>query len=69
MLPTAEDRLMGLWLKAAATRDPAEAESLLWEFRNAVHEYLDQRRAEAKKLLTEVELTPMDSKPLKPALH
>jgi hypothetical protein len=45
----AEDRLMGLWLKIAASGNSVEAEPLLWEFRTALHEHLDQCRAEAKK--------------------
>jgi hypothetical protein len=49
MLSTAEDRLKGLWLKAAATSDPVEVEPLLYQFRDALHEHLDQLRAEAKK--------------------
>jgi hypothetical protein len=33
-------------LNIAATGDPAEVEPLLWEFRDALHEHLDQLRAE-----------------------
>jgi hypothetical protein len=44
-----EDRLKALWLKAVATTDPAEVESLLTEFRDALHEHIEQIRAGAKK--------------------
>lgn len=50
MLATSEERLKGLWLKAAAATDPAEIETLLLEFRDALHERLEQGRAEAKNL-------------------
>ena len=50
MLSTAEERLEGLWLKVVATRDPSEKDTLLFEFRDAVHELLDQVKAETKKL-------------------
>jgi hypothetical protein len=43
-----------LWLKAVAATDPAEIDNLLLEFRDAVHEHIEQRRAEAKKLETMV---------------
>jgi hypothetical protein len=49
-----EERIIDLWLQIASTSDPVEAESLLWEFRNALHEHLDRRRAEAEKRLIEV---------------
>jgi hypothetical protein len=49
-----EERIMNLWLQAASTSDPAKAEPILWEFRNALHEHLDQRRAETEKSLIEV---------------
>jgi hypothetical protein len=42
-----EDRLMALWLKLAATSNPVELERLLWEFRAALHEHIDQRRTAA----------------------
>jgi hypothetical protein len=45
MLSASEERLNSLWLKAMAVHDPAERESLLWEFRDALHEYIDQRGA------------------------
>jgi hypothetical protein len=41
-----------LWLKAAAAGDPAEVESLLWEFRNALHEHIEKLRAEGQNLRT-----------------
>jgi hypothetical protein len=46
MLSTAEERLNSLWLKAMAAHDPAEVETLLWEFRDALHDSIDQCRAE-----------------------
>jgi hypothetical protein len=39
---------------AIAASDPAEIETLLLEFRDALHEHLEQARAEAKKLPTAV---------------
>jgi hypothetical protein len=45
-----EERLRILWLKAVAATDPAEIDNLLFEFRDALHEHIEQRRAEAKKL-------------------
>jgi hypothetical protein len=50
MLSTGEERLEGLWLKAITARDPSEKDILLFEFRDAVHDFLDQLKAEAKKL-------------------
>jgi hypothetical protein len=44
-----EERLRTLWLKAVATTDPAEIDTLLSEFRDALHEHIEQRRAEVKK--------------------
>jgi hypothetical protein len=44
-----EKRLGILWLKAVAATDPAEIDNLLLEFRDALHEHIEQRRAEAKK--------------------
>jgi hypothetical protein len=41
---------MILWLKAIAASDPSEKDTLLFEFRDALHEHIDQRRAEARKL-------------------
>jgi hypothetical protein len=46
MLSASEERLNSLWLKAMAVHDPAERESLLWEFRDALHEHIDQRGKE-----------------------
>jgi hypothetical protein len=46
------ERLRSLWLKALAATDPAEVETLLLEFRDALHEHLDQLKAGAKKLPT-----------------
>jgi hypothetical protein len=45
-----EERIRILWLKAAAATDPAEIDNLLFKFRDALHEHIDYRRAEAKKL-------------------
>jgi hypothetical protein len=47
MLST-EQRLEGLWLKVTTARDPSEKDILLFEFRDAVHELLDQVKAETK---------------------
>jgi hypothetical protein len=46
------ERLRVLWLKAVAATDPAEIDNLLSEFRDALHEHIEQRRAEAKRLET-----------------
>ena len=54
MLSASEERLKSLWLKALAELDPTEKEALLFEFRDAVHEHIDQCRAEAKKRLAKV---------------
>ena len=50
MLSPSEEQLRILWLKAVAATDPAEIDNALLEFRDAVHEHIEQRRAEAKKL-------------------
>jgi hypothetical protein len=47
-----EERLRILWLKAVAATDPAEIDDLLSEFRDALHEHIEQRRAGDKKLRT-----------------
>ena len=44
-----EERLSRLWLKAMAATDSAEIESLLMEFRDALHEHIQQMKAEAKQ--------------------
>ena len=49
MLSPSEERLRSLWLKAVAASDPAEIETLLYKFRDALHEYIDQLRAGPKK--------------------
>jgi hypothetical protein len=49
MRSPSEERLRRLWLKATAATDSAEVESLLMEFRDALHEHIEQIRAEAKK--------------------
>jgi hypothetical protein len=50
MPSSAQERLNGLWLKAAVASDPAEREPLLFQFRDALHEDLEQLRAEAKNI-------------------
>ena len=50
MLSPSEERLRILWLKAVAATDPAGIDKLLLEFRDALHEHIEQRRAEAKEL-------------------
>jgi hypothetical protein len=52
MTSPSEERLKRLWLKAMAATDSAEVDSLLLEFRDALHEHIKQIRAEAKKVLT-----------------
>jgi hypothetical protein len=52
VLPPSEEQLKLLWLRAVAATDPAEIDDLLLEFRDALHEHIEQRRAEAKKLET-----------------
>jgi hypothetical protein len=44
MLLASEQRLTELWLKAAT--NPSEREPLLFQFRDALHEDLEQLRAE-----------------------
>jgi hypothetical protein len=50
MFSPAEERLKSLWVKANAATDPSEREPLLFQFRDTLHEDLQQLRAEAKKL-------------------
>jgi hypothetical protein len=52
VLPPFEERLRILWLKAVAATDPAEIDNRLVAFRDALHEHIEQRRAEVKKLET-----------------
>ena len=52
MLSASEKRLKELWLKAVAASDPAEVEALLSEFRDALHEHIENLRAQAQKLRT-----------------
>jgi hypothetical protein len=52
VLSLSEERLRILWLKAAAATDSAEIDKVLFEFRDALHEHIEQRRAQAKKLDT-----------------
>jgi hypothetical protein len=56
MLSSAQERLKGLWLKAAVASDPAEREPLLFQFRDALHEDLEQLRAAAKKVPQRIRL-------------
>jgi hypothetical protein len=44
---TAEERLKGLWLKASAAVNPAEQDRILFQFRDALHEYLEQLRTKS----------------------
>jgi hypothetical protein len=46
-----EGRLKELWSKASAASDPAEVESLLMEFIDALHERMDLMKKEAKEVL------------------
>jgi hypothetical protein len=46
MFSPAEERLKGLWVKAEAATDPSERVPLLFQFRDALHEDLEQLRAE-----------------------
>jgi hypothetical protein len=50
MLSFSEEQLLILWLKAVAATDPAEIDNILSEFRDALHEHIEQRRARDKKL-------------------
>jgi len=50
VISPSEERLKRLWLKAMAKTDSAEVESLLMEFRDALHDHIEQIRA--KKVLT-----------------
>ena len=49
MISPSEERLQRLWVKAMAATDPSEIESLLMEFRDALHEHIQQMKAEAKQ--------------------
>jgi hypothetical protein len=48
MHPHSDDWLRELWSKAIAASDPAEVESILTEFRNAVPERLEQTKKEGR---------------------
>ena len=48
MMASAQERLKGLWLKVAGASDTAERESLLFQFRDTLHEHLEQLREETK---------------------
>jgi hypothetical protein len=49
VLAPSEARLKVLWLKVAAASDPSKRDTLLFEFRDAVHDLLDQQKAEKAK--------------------
>jgi hypothetical protein len=44
VISPSEERLNHFWLKAMAATDSAEVESLLMEFRDALHEHIEQIR-------------------------
>jgi hypothetical protein len=50
VISPSDERLERLWSKAMAATDSAEVESLLMEFRDALHEHIERIRAE--KVLT-----------------
>ena len=52
MLSASEKRLEELWLRVAAASDPAEIEPLISEFRDALHEHIDELRAVTQKIRT-----------------
>ena len=52
MLSASEKRLKELRLNAVARSDPAEVDPLLSEFRDALHEHIENLRAQAQKLRT-----------------
>ena len=53
MISPSEARLKELWLKACAASDPTEVESLIGEFRDALHQRIDQMKEQAEKRLPE----------------
>ena len=67
MISPSEERLQRLWVKAMAATDPSEIESLLMEFRDALHEHIQQMKAEAKQEGLDRKLSAgSQSKPLEP---
>jgi hypothetical protein len=48
MIASAYEQLKGLWIKATVASDTAERESLLFQFRDFLHENLEQLREETK---------------------
>ena len=67
VISPSEERLKGLWLKAMAATDSAEIESLLMEFRDALHEHIQQMKAEARQEgLDRKSSAGSQSKPLEP---
>jgi hypothetical protein len=50
MRSPAEERLTSLWLRVVSATDPSQREPLLFQFRDALHEDLEQLREQAKKL-------------------
>jgi hypothetical protein len=51
-----EERLKRLWLQCTAATDSDEVESLLMQFRDALHEHIDQVREESKGTRRQVKL-------------
>jgi hypothetical protein len=67
VISPSEERLQRLWVKAMAATDPSEIESLLMEFRDALHEHIQQMKAEAKQEgLDRKSSAGSQSKPLEP---
>jgi hypothetical protein len=67
VISPSEERLQRLWVKAMAATDPSEIESLLMEFRDALHEHMQQMKAEAKQEGLDRKLSAgSQSKPLEP---
>jgi hypothetical protein len=67
VISPSEERLQRLWVKAMAATDPSEIESLLMEFRDALHEHIQQMKAEAKQEGLDRKLSAgSQSKPLEP---
>ena len=67
MISPSEERLQRLWVKAMAATDPSEIETLLMEFRDALHEHIQQMKAEAKQEGLDRKLSAgSQSKPLEP---
>jgi hypothetical protein len=56
MSSRAEERLKSLWVKANAATDPSERDPLLFQFRDALHEDLEQLKTETKKFPQRIRL-------------